>query len=368
MGDPLRVAHVIGSTGIYGAERWILALLAQQDPARVQGMLVNLTESRATSILVENARRRGIEAVDLATGGRFNPIGAVRLARLARSAGVRVLHTHGYKADALALLAAPLSGAKVIATPHGWSREPDRRLAAYEWLDRRLLQLAWRVCPLSPALFDDLRRQGVPASRLRLILNGVDLDEIDRQDPTATPQPGETVIGYLGQLIARKDIGSLLTAFREVWQQRADVRLVIAGDGPLERNLRATVVARGLGDQVRFLGYRADGIAILKTFHLLVLPSLEEGIPRCVMEAMVAGVPVVATDVPGTNLLIGHRHTGLLVPPGKPTALAAAISEVLGDPAGAKERARHARQKVERDFSARRMAADYADLYEACAS
>ena len=368
MPDRLHVAHVIGSTGVYGAERWVLALLAQQDSTRVRSTLVNVTEGPTPSAVVEVARQRGVAAVDLETGGRFSPRGAMRLARLARGAGVRVLHTHGYKADALGLLAAPLCGARVVATPHGWSREPDRRLAAYEWLDRRLLRFAWRVCPLSPALADDLRRHGVPAARLRLILNGVDLDEVDDQGPAWPRQPGEVVIGYLGQLIARKDVATLLTAFSEVARHREDARLLIAGDGPLDGALRATAAELGLEHRVRFLGYRRDGIAVLKTLDLLVLPSREEGIPRCVMEAMAAGVPVVASDIPGSHSLIAHRHTGLLAPPGEPSALAAAIAEVLADPAAAKERARHARQRVEEDFSARRMAADYADLYQACAS
>src|SRR5262249_22601920 len=104
MKPPIGVIHLIGSTGLYGAQRWILALLRHLSSERVQSTVVNLVDRPdAVSDLVTTARQRGIPALDFYTGGRFNPMGAVRLARLVREQRSGVLHSHGYKADVLAL-------------------------------------------------------------------------------------------------------------------------------------------------------------------------------------------------------------------------------------------------------------------------
>jgi glycosyltransferase involved in cell wall biosynthesis len=117
---------------------------------------------------------------------------------------------------------------------------------------------------------------------------------------------------------------------------------------------------------VTFAGYRPDAVAHMKSFDLLVLPSWEEGIPRCLMEAMAARVPVVASDIPGNRELVQHGVTGLLVDPGRPRDLRRAILDTIESPERAKDMADRARITIERRFSARRMAAEYTSLYEQC--
>lgn len=363
----VHVFHVIGSTGLYGAERWILALLHHLPADRVRSTIVNLTDGAASaSAVVREATARGFAALDLDTGGRFNPVGIVRLARLARRQGCTVLHSHGYKADILALLAAKLAGIRIISTPHGWSRERDLRLALYESVGRLGLRFADRVCPLSTDLRDGLRASGVPVRKLQLIPNAVDVDEVDRVVPGGDRHDGETIVGYVGQLIRRKNVGCLLEAFGRVAHRRHDLRLVIVGDGPLGAELEATAARLRLVDRVRFTGYRADGVALLKSFDLLALPSWEEGIPRCLMEAMAARIPVVASDIPGNRALVEDGHTGLLFPPDNPERLAAAILALIESPERRKAMVERARTRIDREFSARRMADDYTILYATC--
>ncbi len=153
MTPPIRVAHVMGSTGVYGAERGVLALLRHVPQSRVDATLVNLVDRRGQqSEVVRRAKERGLAALDLYTGGRFSPAGITRLADLVRRNRIQILHSHGYKPDALALVAARLTGTRVISTPHGFSREGGRVLAAYEAIDRVLLRFMDHVCPLSPEL------------------------------------------------------------------------------------------------------------------------------------------------------------------------------------------------------------------------
>src|SRR5262245_13565892 len=302
MSTPIRVAHVLGSTGLYGAEQWILALLRYLPPNRVHATLVNLVDDRGhVSAVVRAAKARRLEAIDLDTGGRFNPGAIVRLARFVRDRRVHVLHSHGYKADLIALFAAKLSGVRVTSTPHGWSREDDWRLRLYETLDRRALHFFDCVSPLSPDLRDGLQRSGVQERKLRMILNGVDIKEVECVAPAATPKPAGTVVGYVGQLIQRKNVECLITAFHRLTALRSDVRLLIVGEGPRAGHLRELVKTMNFSGRVEFAGYRGDAIALMKTFDLFVLPSWEEGIPRCLMEAMAAGVPVVGSDIAGNR-------------------------------------------------------------------
>jgi glycosyltransferase involved in cell wall biosynthesis len=363
----VRVAHVIGSTGLYGAERGVLALMRHFPASRVQATLVNLTDRPgAPSPLVRAARDRGLDALDFRTGGRFNPAGALRLARFARTRGYQILHAHGYKADALALLAARRAGIRVVSTPHGFSRDAGRVLAAYEAFDRWLLRFVECVYPLSEELRDQLRHSGVPERKLKLVLNGLDIDEVDQAVPTLVRREGQTVIGYLGRLIRSKNIECLIDAFSRVATCRGEVRLVIAGSGPLAEELQALASRRGVGERVEFTGYRTDGLGVLKAFDLFAFPSLQEATPRCVMEAMAARVPVLASDIPGNRVLIEDGDSGRLVAPGDPERLATALLAMLEETERTKAMVERARARVERLFSARRMAEDHVALYARC--
>lgn len=366
MSSPVRVAHLVGSTGLYGAERWILALLRYLPRDSVQATLVNLVDApQHTSNVVRAASERGLHGLDFYTGGRFNPASVFRLAHFVTQRGYHILHSHGYKGDLLALLAASRARTKVISTPHGWSQQAARRLLLYESLDRAMLRFVDYVCPLSPELRDSLMRSGVPSAKIRMIVNAVDLDEVDRIAPVAR-RPGEAVVGYVGQLIKRKNVACLLTAFRHLTPRWENLRLTIVGDGPLRRDLAASLGPMRLSGRVTFTGYTADALSMLKAFDLVVLPSWEEGIPRTLMEAMAAGVPVIASDIPGNRELIEDQETGLLFPPDDPARLARSIEILLLQPAHAKELARRAQLKVQRQFSAERMAHEYAALYEEC--
>ena len=369
MSPPIRVAHLVGSTGLYGAERWILTLLKYLPRDHVQATLLNLVDVPGpTSDVVRAATEQGMPAMDFHTGGRFNPASLLRLAALVAAHGYQVLHSHGYKADALALFAARRNGVTFVSTPHGWDKIGDTRIALYEALDRLLLRFADHVCPLSPDLYDTLKRSGIPARKLRLVMNAVDLDGVDSSVSSPGHRSGDTVIGFVGRLITLKNVECLIAAIQHVARARLDVHLTIVGDGPLRGRLQAMTRSMGVGDRITFSGYRPDAIAVLKTFDIFVLPSWTEGLPRALMEAMAASIPAIASDVPGNRALIEDGVTGLLFPPDRSEQLARAITTMLDHPVRAKEMAQRARAKIERDFSAQRMAQDYSTLYQECST
>jgi glycosyltransferase involved in cell wall biosynthesis len=359
----IRVFHLIGSTGLYGAERWVLALMRALDPEKVHCTLVNLVDDASVqSQVVAAAHSRGLSAFDFNTGGKFNPLAAWRLSRLARAHKADIIQGHGFKSDVVGLLSARLAGCKAMTTPHGWSFEADRKLQIYEKLDRALFRFMDMVCPLSADLAQEISGGG-GNEKVRLISNGVDLDEI-REVPAAhrAAELGFS-IGYIGQLIERKDLGTLLAALQMLSVEGREVRLTVIGDGPREPALREEVTRLGIKDQVCFMGFRPDAPAYLKTFDAFVLPSLLEGIPRCIMEAMACGIPVVVSDIPGNRDLVVHNETGLLFTPRDSADLALQLRNLMAHPDQGQQRALRGRRKVEAHFSNRTMAALYTELY-----
>lgn len=360
----IHVVHLIGSTGLYGAERWILALMRAMDTQRFRSTLINLVDAdEEKSAVVQAAEQRGLPAFDFVTGGKFNIFAAMRLARWARDHRVEIIHGHGYKSDLLGLLTAKLAGCRIMTTPHGWSMGNDRKLQMYEKLDRFSFRFMDMVCPLSPDLARGLSGT-VDHSKFRLIYNGVDIDEIQKTQPVQRTYPESYTIGYIGQLIERKNMSTLLSAIQILAKVHSTIKLIVLGDGTKLVELQAECKQHGISKSVDFMGFMPDAISWLKTFDLFVLPSRLEGIPRCIMEALAASVPVVVTDIPGNRDLVSHKETGLLYPVGDSQQLAECIAYMIDHPEVAQEMAHRGNRKIENEYSNRKMAKEYAAVYE----
>jgi glycosyltransferase involved in cell wall biosynthesis len=364
---PLRVLQLGGPMGLYGAERWILALIGHLPADRIESIVGTIKDAPGPApALCEEAARRGFGTVVFEAPGRISApaIGALR--RFIRERNVDVLHTHFYKSDLLGRLAVRGTGCRIVSTPHGWSTNAGLKLQAYETLDRLAFYAFDAVCPLSQDLYDGLARWPGLARRLTLITNAVDVSEVDAAAP-GLPVPGEHrpagrfVVGYIGQLIPRKCVDDLLRAFATL---TVPAQLWVIGDGPQRPALEALAQSLGAADRVRFLGYRNDRLALLKSCDAFVLPSRLEGIPRCVLEAMAAAVPVVGSDIPGTRSLVRHGDTGLLFPVGDVEALAAHLRRLAADVPARRRLGQTASDFVRAEYSAQRMADRYADLFE----
>ncbi len=263
-----------------------------------------------------------------------------QLGRLARRAAPQVVHAHGVRAGALAVIAvrAAFAGRRarqpaVAVTVH--NAPPAGRAAGlgYRLLERACARRADAVLCVSPGLAARMRRLGARRVSVAVV----------PAPPREPPGPAEVaqaaadigaaglpVVLAVGRLAEQKDYPVLLDAAAR-WQQDASRPvLAIAGSGPLRAALAAQASRRGLA--VRFLGERADVPALLAAAGVFVSASSWEGQPLAVQEALQAGVPVVACRAAGVAALTGDEGA-LLVPPGDPAALAAAVSSVLADPA-----------------------------------
>jgi len=357
------VLHLIGSTGLYGAERWILALMRSMDRQRFEGSLINLVDAPdASSPIVEAATARGLRAFDFVTGGRFNIAAVSRLAAWVREQKVDIIHGHGFKSDLLGLLAARLAGRRMMSTPHGWSLEKDIKLMLYEKLDRYAFRHMDMVCPLSDLLYQDALR--FSGDKTRLIGNGVDLEEIRSSVAPERTGDGSFVIGYIGRMVQGKDIVTLIKAIPLLLASGRRIKVVLVGDGDQLDELKALSVKMGVSTHLHFTGFQSDTGRFLRGFDCFVLPSLSEGTPRCIMEAMALNIPVAASDIPGNRLLVSHEKTGLLFPVGDVERLAQCVLHLLESPERAREMAGAACAFVEECYSSKKMASEYASVYE----
>jgi len=365
----LRVLQLGSPTGLYGAERWILALIKYLNPALVETIVgVIYDDPKLEAPLLKEAERLGFETVRIEAYGKFNFEAVKKLRRFLKEREIHILHTHAYKQDLVGWLATRGLPTRILSTPHGWSKEPDPKLWIYEKLNRLAFYGFDRVAPLSKELYQGLCRLPGLKRRLTLIENAVDIDEI-RSVKEIPPEvekireQGFFVVGYIGQLIHRKGLDILLKALAD--EAFRKVHLFIVGDGPLRGKLEAEARSLGLSERVHFTGFRKDRLAFLRGFDVFVLPSRLEGIPRCLMEAMGMGKPVIASAIDGvTDLISSDGEGGFLFPPEDHRALAGKLQRLLEDENLRRELGQKAEEIVASRFSAARMARDYEILYQ----
>ncbi len=363
----LRILHLGSPTGLYGAERWILALIKHLDPGKIESLVAAIKDEPELGVpLCNEAGKLGFKTHVFEAYGKANISAIKQLRNFIKENKIDILHTHGYKTDLIGLLATILTPCRIVATPHGWTQNPDLKLQCYETIDRLIFPFMDSVVSLSEGLYSSLMSIPGIKRKLYLILNGVDLAEIDNINQTSDQitslkEQGYFIIGYIGRLVHGKGLDILLRAVSKLksvaWQ------LVLIGEGEQRTELENLAQYLGIKDSVHFLGFREDRISFLKGFDVFVLPSRSEGTPRCLMEAMASRIPAIASDIPGCRVLIEHGNTGMLFPVDDAEALAKRIEEVAASKALRESMSTAAREFVEQKFSAKRMAREYELLY-----
>jgi glycosyltransferase involved in cell wall biosynthesis len=284
--------------------------------------------------------------------------------------GADVVHAHGYKADIYAYIALRASGVSLVSTCHNWL-DDDRKTSFYGILDRLILRGYARVVAVSEDVRQRLLKSGVRADKVSMIRNGIDLRPFDRAPAAVRHKLGwdaHRIVGFVGRLSREKGPDIFLHAAARVLAQCPDTKFVLAGDGPDRAELDSLVDKLGIRDPVRMLGRCDDMPALYASLDIMVSASRREGLPIAILEGMASRLPMVATTVGEVPTVIQDGRTGMLVPVEEPELLAAAIIELLRNPAKREQLGSAARQLVEDDFSAERMTADYLRVYEEAAS
>ena len=367
----LNVLQFICSTGFYGAERWVLALTNNSNPSEVRFDLAVTKEQTSENLaVVQNFREQPSqsgETFEIPMSYRLDPRVINRLVRIIHDRKIDIIHTHGYKSDIIGVIAAKIAGIKSVVTPHGFENATDIKLKLFIWLGCIAMKYADMIAPLSSQIVEDVKGFGITNSHIFYIQNGVDLSEVDEVylNPNISGSlEAKKRIGFIGQMISRKNIIDIIDTFELLKLRRENIELVLLGDGDQREELESLAKNLPNGDSIQFLGFRDDRLEYLKTFDLFVMTSTLEGIPRCLMEAMAMGIPVAAYDIPGVDQLIEHEKTGLLAPPGNKSLLAELWEQLLFDKKISKTIAENARKFVFSQYSAKRMANEYLELYQ----
>lgn len=358
-----KVVFFTDNTGYGGAEGMLLILLAGLDRGRWQPVLFHL-DVPGILPLVEKAR-----ALDIPTAsapemrGHHDWRWVLRFSRILRGERPAIFHANrvgpldGAYATAAAVLARVPA---VVATQHLFVEEQALKTAGRQ----RLVSLAVdRYIAVSNHVAHGLRRFVLSPKKVRVIHNGIPLDSFLRTRRPAPPHlgsKGKPVLLTLARLHAQKGLGYLIEAAALL----PDATFAIAGEGPDRAALEAQARALGLADRVIFLGQRQDVRELLAGCDAFVLPSLWEGLPVSILEAMAAGKPVIASEIPGNDEAVVHGITGLLVPPRDPVALADAIRSVVADPALAARLGTAGRERAEQEFSVDTMVRRTTAIYD----
>lgn len=313
----------------------------------------------------------GVPVTSIGKRFKVDPLALGRLTRFLRRRRFDVVQTWIYAADTYGRVAARRAGVPVVVTAEMavdlWKGRSELAV------DRFLARWTDRVVGNSRAVADFYRdRVGIPAAKLAVIPSGIaDAEQPPGVDPAAVRvelglPPDCPLALFVGRLAEQKGVADLIAALDLLQHVRPDLRTLIVGAGPLRARLEGTARAFRLLDErrVAFLGHREDVPRLLAASDLLVLPSLYEGLPNVVLEAMRFGKPVVATAAPGTTEVVAPDRTGLLVPLRNPPALAQAIRRVVADPALARSLGEAGRARVDAEFGVARMVDRFAALYE----
>jgi glycosyltransferase involved in cell wall biosynthesis len=358
-----RILHIIPTLDRGGAEKQLTLLASRLPRDEFEVHVCALTRGGP---LAADLHAAGIPISIIGKRWKFDPRAYWRLERHVRELRPDLVQTWLFAANAYGRAAALRCRVPVIL---GGERCVDPWKSGYQLaIDRLLAARSTAVVVNSSGVRDFYQRRGIPAKAFRTIPNGVDLARAPDLSRAALlsslglPDEARLIAGVC-RLWPQKRIKDLIWATDLLRVLRDDVYLLLIGDGPQRDVLMNYARKCRIADRVCFLGLRDDVPQILPHCDLLWLASGYEGMPNAVLEGMAAGIPVVATDIPGTRDLVVPGETGYLVPVGERAQLARYASKLLEDPALAKQMGSAGRDRVARDFSVDSMVTRYAELY-----
>jgi glycosyltransferase involved in cell wall biosynthesis len=358
---PVRIAFCITDLDVGGAERMFVELVTRLDRHRWEPRVYCLSGPGA---LVERLQAAQIPVTCFG-------------AQSTRHLGVVHKLTAELKSFSPALLQCFLFHANMVGRWAAWRagvphvvcgiRVAERRSRIPLWMDRLTQRLVdHNVCVSKAVAEFSIQKSGLNPAKVSVIPNAVEFEHfanavaLDRSRLGLSAAP---LVLFVGRLDPQKSPFTLLEAFARLQKRRHDWQLLFVGDGSLRASMEKWVTQRGLNQSIRIAGWRPEIPELLKTADVLVLPSLWEGMPNIVLEAMAAGLPVVVSRVEGTEELIRDHETGVLVPPGSVVDLEQQIEAVLNDPGLSSRLRTTAQLAVQERFTMGRMVSAYEQLY-----
>ena len=359
----LNIAHLIECDGPGGAERIVAAMATSLQAAGARNVV--FLPANGEGWLARELEGSGV-AVEYFTIDRpLSPQCARALVGAFRRHRIDVAHSHEFSMAVYGAWASWRTGLPHVITMHGiryYNEKLRRRLAM-----RAAVAVSDQVVavsePLAAAIRSDL---GIPESQVMVLANGVRYTEpevITLRDELHLSSDDRLIVA-VGNLYRVKGHAHAIEALARLTDRYPSLHLAISGRGDLEGELRARARQHGLADRLHLLGLRSDVPSILAAADLFVMPSLSEGLPLSLLEAMFAGCPIVATDVGQVRVALANGAAGILVDPGSSATLAAGIDRLLSNPAEARRLGAAAAMRAAAEFDLSRMVQRYAAIYD----
>jgi glycosyltransferase involved in cell wall biosynthesis len=385
----VRILRVIARLNMGGPALHVAYLTEGLERRGYDTTLVSGSLARGEDSMAFVADARGVEVVRIDELGReISPLrdlmATIRLARLIRKERPQILHTHTAKAGTVGRVAARLAGSRrppiVVHTFHGHVLRgyfgPVRTLF-FRWLERWLASGTTVLVAVSPQVRDDLVALGIaPRERFVVIRLGIELDERVAPERNGRDEsrrylgiPGDRfAVGWIGRMTAVKRTDDVLVAFKRLSDSGVDAVLCMVGDGPDRAGLEQRAHELGVARDTVFVGYQEDVAPFYAAFDALVLPSVNEGTPVSVIEALAAERPVVVTRVGGVPDIVRDGEDGFLVEAGATDDLADRLAQLARDPALRARMGKQGRERVLPRYAVDRLVDDVDRLYRSLLS
>ena len=364
----LKILHTIRQGKIGGGETHMLDLVSQLSPLHYESEVIAFTDGE----MLEALEAKGIPCTVIPTEKPFDIGVWPKLRKYIEDRAIDLVHAHGTRACSNSFWAARKQAVPLVYTIHGWSFHPDQNHLIWQFrkMGEKLLvnRADVNIAVSKSNQRDGIEKLGMPRSLV--IPNAVDLQKFNPKLPQDLSRKelgipaGKVVVGMLARLTHQKDPIGFIQAAAEVLKKTKSVYFLMVGGGELYEFCRQEVRRLGIDEHIGFEAFRTDVPAVLKLIDVYCLPSLWEGLPIGVLEAMAMEKAVVATPVDGTRELIQDGSTGILAPQGDYRQWADQILHLVSNINERKRLGENARRMVQENYSIEKMSAAVQEVYQ----
>ncbi|MFH1704114.1 MAG: glycosyltransferase [Nitrospirota bacterium] len=366
--EKINILHIYQNSKIGGVQQQLLSLLKAYNREWFHPIFCCLGPKEEMGKEIEGT---GIEFIPLnkLRYNRFSSGIVLELHRLMKKKQIHVVRTHRYRSNLYGRLAAFFAGVPVIiASVHDnyrTDKRPKRRI-----MNRILSKITDKIVAVSEDVKEDIMRYDrIDPSKIEVIPNGIDVERFNPEKNTTdirkefSLEEDDIVIGFIGRIVTAKGLEYLLDALPYLKGEFKSIKLLIVGEGSLVEKLKERAKKNNIFDNILFTGKRRDIPEILASINIFVMPSIAEGFPNALLEAMAMGKPIVTTEVGGIPEIVKNGFNGLLVPPRDTLSLSKAIKELISNDQLAAKMGQAASNLVRDNLSIKAIAQKWQSLY-----
>lgn len=366
----LRILDLRDSPWVDGPGRTILQTASMVDTARCEIIVgAFYGDAHGEHAYMKKANKLGLKTLPIRETSAFDRNISKQIIKEIKDHSIDIIHTHDFRSDIFGLWCAKRTGVPVVSTCHGWIAN-NIKGKLYTSIDKLALRYFNRIITVSEFMRKQLIEAGFVHDKIEVVPNALVISDyvVDRNDQVFRSELDVDrktfLIGNIGRLSKEKGQDIFLKAAHDLLQMRKDLHFAIIGIGPEENSLRQLVKELGIQEKVSFCGFQSDMQSIYNSLDLVVQSSYTEGMPNVVLESLLMGVPVVATNVGGTSEIIEHQTSGILVQPSALDELTLAIHDVISEPGKHIEMSRIGQAYVRSNFNHNTRVKRITEIYE----